>query len=129
MLTVVMLQEKKRFGERVDKTFEHARRVAVASSTFDGAMHMATNVALVSVLGYGGNMVLAGDLSAGQLTSFLMYSLYAGINLGSVRAAAVFAIDTGGAALWSSRAMCTDGELFLAAHACRRRQHPRVPDP
>ena len=59
-------------------------QVAIASATFDGTIHMATNICLVSVLGYGGSLVLDGALTAGQLTSFLMYSLYAGINLASV---------------------------------------------
>ena len=66
-------------------------QVAIASATFDGTIHMATNICLVSVLGYGGSLVLDGALTAGQLTSFLMYSLYAGINLASVSTACVYA--------------------------------------
>lgn len=88
-------QEKARFNERVNTAFGLARKVAIASSTFDGSIHLATNIALVSVLGYGGNLVLQGALTAGELTSFLMYSLYAGINLGSVSTAPVLVLWTG----------------------------------
>jgi len=41
------------------------------------------------VLGYGGTLVLAGEMTAGGLTSFLLYSVYVGFNFGSLRCAEI----------------------------------------
>ena len=35
----------------------------------------------MAVLWYGGNQISGGAMSAGDLTAFLMYSLYTGFNL------------------------------------------------
>lgn len=45
----------------------------MAQAWFDGVVHTAANGAILGVLGYGGVMVLAGDISAGDLASFLLY--------------------------------------------------------
>lgn len=73
--------EVRRFGDAVDRTFWQARQVGFASAIYDGSIHMATNIALISVLWYGGTLVLDGAITAGELTSFLMYSLYIGVNI------------------------------------------------
>ena len=72
------------FGGAVDAAYGEARRIGLVAAAFDGAVHMAANLALVAVLGYGGHMVSTGALSAGDLTAFLMYSLYTGFNLGNL---------------------------------------------
>ena len=59
-------------------------QVGVASGWFDGAVHLAANMSLLAVLGYGGSLVVASSLTAGELTSFLVYSLYVGINISQV---------------------------------------------
>ncbi len=80
-------RELARFETAVGGALEQARRVSVAQAGFDAALHWSTNLALLAVLGYGGFLVESGAMTAGDLTSFLMYSLYAGFNfagLGSV---------------------------------------------
>ena len=59
-------------------------QVGVASGWFDGAVHLAANMSWLAVLGYGGSLVVASTLTAGELTSFLVYSLYVGINISQV---------------------------------------------
>ena len=73
-------REGSRYAQAVDSAFGHARSVGIAGAIFDGTVHAGANFAIIAVLWYGGNQVLVGDLSAGQLTSFLMYSLYAAFN-------------------------------------------------
>jgi ABC-type multidrug transport system fused ATPase/permease subunit len=58
--------------------------IGIVAAWFDGAVHLAANAGLVAVLWYGGNQIGSGALSAGDLTSFLMYSLYTGFNLGNL---------------------------------------------
>ncbi len=73
-------KEGVRYSDAVGGAFAHARSVGIAGAILDGTVHAGANFAIIAVLWYGGNQVLIGDLSAGQLTSFLMYSLYAAFN-------------------------------------------------
>jgi ABC-type multidrug transport system fused ATPase/permease subunit len=76
--------EAARFAARVEESFQLARRIGLVSALFDGAVHAAANASLVAVLWYGGDLVMAGSMSAGDLTAFLMYSLYTGVNIASL---------------------------------------------
>jgi ABC-type multidrug transport system fused ATPase/permease subunit len=78
-------REKERFGLKMDAAYEQARQVGVASGWFEGAVHLAANMSLLTVLGYGGTLVVDGALTAGELTSFIVYSIYVGVNFSSVR--------------------------------------------
>ena len=77
-------QEAARFSTRVEESFQLARRIGVVAALFDGAVHAAANVAMIAVLWFGGEMVANGSMTAGDLTAFLMYSLYTGVNIASV---------------------------------------------
>jgi len=74
-------REVERFAGAVERSFEQGRRVGVAQAAFDGAVYLAVDLSLLAVLFYGGTLVQSGAMSAGDLTAFLMYSLYAGGNL------------------------------------------------
>jgi len=77
-------QEAFRFDLAVGDSYRLARRIGILSGYFDGAVHFAANLGLVAVLWYGGNQISSGAMSAGDLTAFLMYSLYTGFNLGNL---------------------------------------------
>lgn len=69
----------------------------MASGWFDGAVHLAANMSLLMVLAYGGTLVADAALTAGELTSFLVYSLYVGINFSQVwSCASARAVDVNG---------------------------------
>ena len=68
-------QELQRYSEAVQKAHNKAIETGRIQALFEGAVHVAANGALLGVLGYGGSMVVAGTLSVGELTGFLMYSL------------------------------------------------------
>lgn len=60
-------------------------QVGQATAWFEAVVHLAANMSLLTVLGYGGSLVMDGAMTAGELTAFLVYSLYVGINFGQVR--------------------------------------------
>ena len=76
--------EAHRFDARVRESYVLARRIGVVAGYFDGAVHAAANAGLVAVLWYGGELIAQGAMSPGDLTAFLMYSLYTGFNLGNL---------------------------------------------
>jgi ABC-type multidrug transport system fused ATPase/permease subunit len=77
-------REAERYGSAVWKAFETARRRIRAGSTFMGSAATAGYTAVALVLWYGGRLVARGDLSAGGLTSFLVYTLVLAMSLGAL---------------------------------------------
>jgi ABC-type multidrug transport system fused ATPase/permease subunit len=77
-------REDARFRAAVDESYTLARRIGIVAAYFDGGVHAAANVGLIAVLWYGGGLISTGELSAGDLTAFLMYSLYTGFNIGNL---------------------------------------------
>ncbi|KAH9055376.1 P-loop containing nucleoside triphosphate hydrolase protein [Lactarius vividus] len=73
--------EEKKFSERVDRVLTLARREAIASGIFFGTTGWSGNVTLLALLGYGGSLVSHGQISVGELTSLLMYTVYVGNGL------------------------------------------------
>ncbi|CAA7258984.1 unnamed protein product [Cyclocybe aegerita] len=74
-------QEEEKFHERVNKVVALARREAIASGIFFGTTGWSGNVTLLALLGYGGTLVSHGDISVGDLTSLLLYTVYVGSGL------------------------------------------------
>lgn len=66
------------YSNRVRDVFDVAMREARASGAFFSLLNLTGNVALVSLLGLGANMVAHGSMSFGELTSYIMYTAYAG---------------------------------------------------
>jgi ABC-type multidrug transport system fused ATPase/permease subunit len=77
-------REAARYDAHVDYSFVKSCEAGLASAWFEGGVHFAANLSMVAVLSYGGSQVLNHELTAGALTSFLMYSLYVGFNLSSL---------------------------------------------
>ncbi|KAI9460340.1 P-loop containing nucleoside triphosphate hydrolase protein [Russula earlei] len=73
--------EENKFSERVERVLTLARREAIASGIFFGSTGWSGNVALLALLGYGGSLVSHGQISVGELTSLLMYTVYVGSGL------------------------------------------------
>lgn len=73
-----------KFNDKVRDSFKLARRIGIVAAYFDGGVHLAANMGLIAVLGYGGSLVASGDLTPGALTAFLVYSVYTGINIASM---------------------------------------------
>eukprot|EP01137_Pigoraptor_chileana_P000431 Opistho-2@36621 len=63
------------YGNGVERSLHVGQRLALASGTFQGAIGMLAQSAIALVLWYGDTLVLDGDMSAGKLTSFVLYTL------------------------------------------------------
>jgi len=76
--------ERARYKRAVDDAYDAARRRAYAGSTFMGAAAAGGYAAMAAVLGYGGRLVAQGQLTAGALTAFLVYTLLIAMSLGAL---------------------------------------------
>ncbi|KAK4542523.1 multidrug-resistance transporter mdr2 [Oleoguttula mirabilis] len=75
------LQEVHRYNQQVRKIFTLGRKEAFISATFFSASGFMGNMTFLAVLWVGGGMVKSGAISIGELSSFLMYTAYAGSSL------------------------------------------------
>jgi ATP-binding cassette subfamily B (MDR/TAP) protein 10 len=76
--------ERRRYAERVERVLELGQKEALANGGFFAAASFVGSLCLLAVLFRGGLLVAAGQLTAGVLTSFLLYSLYVGASFLSV---------------------------------------------
>ncbi|WP_437289887.1 ABC transporter ATP-binding protein [Sorangium sp. So ce406] len=77
-------REVERYAGRVSESFELARRRIRASASFMGIVTFAGYSAAALVLWYGGHLVVAGRMTLGGLTSFLVYTIVVAFALGGL---------------------------------------------
>jgi ABC transporter fused permease/ATP-binding protein len=77
-------KETSRYAAAVGKALALVRRRIVAGSTFIASASFASYAAAALVFWYGGRLVLRGDMTVGQLTSFLIYTLMVAMALGGL---------------------------------------------
>ena len=73
--------EVDRYNHQVKKIFALGKREAFITATYFSATSLAGNMTILALLYAGGGMVQSGTISIGELTSFLMYTAYAGSSL------------------------------------------------
>ena len=76
--------EVARYTSRLDKTFDVARRLAIASSIFLGGTELGSYIAVIGVLLYATFLVSNGSLSLEFITSFVLYSVYVAHAVGAL---------------------------------------------
>jgi len=76
--------EYNKYAKAVVKAHDKEIDVGRLKAAFDGVVHVAANGSVLLVMGYGGTLVLGGELSAGDLSAFLMYSLLMAGNISSL---------------------------------------------
>jgi putative ABC transport system ATP-binding protein len=72
------VQEVGRYNHQVKKIFALGKREALISATFFSSSGFLGNLTILALLWSGGSMVKNGIISIGDLTSFLLYTAYAG---------------------------------------------------
>lgn len=73
--------EVSRYNKQVKKIFNLGKREAFISATFFSTTGLLGNLTILAVLYVGGGMVQSGAISIGELSSFLMYTVYAGSSI------------------------------------------------
>ena len=73
--------EVHRYNTQVRKLFDLGKKESLISATFFSSTGFMGNMTILSLLYVGGSMVSNGTISIGELTSFLMYTAYAGSSL------------------------------------------------
>ena len=73
--------EVHRYNTQVRKIFELGKKESLISATFFSSTGFMGNMTILTLLYIGGGMVSSGKITIGELTSFLMYTAYAGSSL------------------------------------------------
>lgn len=76
--------EVNRYAAKVDLALQMGRRLALTYGTFQGAMGFAGFGAVALVLWFGGNEVIDGTMTLGDLNSFMLYTIVLGFSLGAL---------------------------------------------
>jgi len=76
--------EVRRYGSAIQKSFELAKKRTVVTGVFMAIGMAASLSAIALVMWYGGRLVIAGGMSVGQLTSFLVYTMVVAFSLGAL---------------------------------------------
>jgi ATP-binding cassette subfamily B protein len=74
--------ERARYGAAVEQSFTLARQRAALGAVFGGLVTFMGYAAIAVVLGLGSRMVAAGEMTAGDLTAFILYTLMVAVSLG-----------------------------------------------
>ncbi|KAF2179401.1 P-loop containing nucleoside triphosphate hydrolase protein [Zopfia rhizophila CBS 207.26] len=75
------VQEAARYNRQVKRIFQLGKREAIVAATFYGSTGLMGNLTVIAVLYVGGSMVKSGAITIGELSSFLMYTAYAGSSM------------------------------------------------
>ncbi|KAF8466630.1 P-loop containing nucleoside triphosphate hydrolase protein [Kalaharituber pfeilii] len=75
------IQEVGRYNRQVRRIFELGKREAFVSAAFFSSTGLIGNMTIIAILYIGTQQVKNGIISIGDLTSFLMYTAYAGSSL------------------------------------------------
>ena len=77
-------RERERYAAQINESFDLGRMLARTYGLFQGGIGFAGSLAIAIVLWYGGTLVLAGTVTVGTLTSFMLYTLYLAFALASL---------------------------------------------
>jgi len=75
------MTETARYNRQIKRIFALGKREAFVAATFYGVTGLMGNLTVIAVLYVGGGMVKSGAISIGELSSFLMYTAYAGSSM------------------------------------------------
>ncbi|KAI3730633.1 hypothetical protein L1987_61805 [Smallanthus sonchifolius] len=89
--------EISRYSEKVDETLKLGLQYAKVVGLFFGGLNAASTLSVIVVVIYGANLTIAGSMSAGNLTSFILYSLTVGTSVSGLSSIYTVAMKAAGA--------------------------------
>ncbi|KAF2675787.1 hypothetical protein K458DRAFT_447859 [Lentithecium fluviatile CBS 122367] len=75
------VSEAGRYNRQIKRIFALGKREAFVAASFYGVTGLMGNLTVIAVLYVGGSMVKSGAITIGELSSFLMYTAYAGSSM------------------------------------------------
>ncbi|KAG6043208.1 hypothetical protein E4U39_004813 [Claviceps sp. Clav50 group G5] len=75
------VQEVGRYNQQIRRIFALGKKEALITATFFASTGWAGNMTVLAMLVVGGSFVRSGAMSLGELTSFMMYTAFAGSSL------------------------------------------------
>ena len=72
------------YGDKIQTTFLLGKRIAWLYGVFIGVISLVAFGAMILVLWYGATLVLSGEITTGQLTSYVLYTITVGIALAAL---------------------------------------------
>ncbi|KAJ4841675.1 ABC transporter B member 27 [Turnera subulata] len=85
------------YSEKVDETLKLGLRQARVVGLFFGGLNAATTLSVIVVVVYGAYLTILGSMTAGSLTSFILYSLTVGSSVSSLSGLYTTAMKAAGA--------------------------------
>ncbi|KAI4346696.1 hypothetical protein L6164_007569 [Bauhinia variegata] len=85
------------YSEKVDDTLKLGLRQAEVAGSFSGGMNATIVLTIILIISYGASLVITISMTAGSLTSFILYSLTVGISVGSLSGLYTTAVKAAGA--------------------------------
>jgi ATP-binding cassette subfamily B protein len=76
--------EAERYSDRIWKSFGVSRKRIQVVAVFLGTMTLAAFGSVSAVLWFGGRMVMAGDMTVGELASFILYTLIVAMSMSAL---------------------------------------------
>jgi ABC-type multidrug transport system fused ATPase/permease subunit len=74
--------EGRLYADNIHKSFERGASRALAYGVFAGGIGFLAGMAILVVVFYGATLVIQGELEVGDLTSFILYTIYIAVGLG-----------------------------------------------
>ncbi|ORY71750.1 putative ATP-binding cassette protein [Pseudomassariella vexata] len=75
------IQEMHRYNRQIRKVFQLGKKESIFTATFFASTGWMGNMTILALLWFGGGYVRDGLMSLGDLTSFMMYTVFAGSSL------------------------------------------------
>ncbi|XP_059286484.1 ABC transporter B family member 27-like [Lycium ferocissimum] len=85
------------YSEKVDETLKLGLRQAKVVGLFSGGLSAASTLSVIVVVIYGAYLAITGSMTAGSLTSFILYSLTVGSSISSLSGLYTTAMKAAGA--------------------------------
>jgi subfamily B ATP-binding cassette protein MsbA len=76
--------EQNRYGTKIREALQTAMRRAVATGGFIAFIIFVVYSAIAAILWYGSRMVISGELTAGELTAFVLYTFVVAFTIGGM---------------------------------------------
>lgn len=77
-------RETERYGAAIGASFQFSKKRVTTISGFTAASSFVGYTAIVAILWYGGRLVIAKELSIGNLTTFILYTLTVAVSVGTL---------------------------------------------